>query len=289
MGATVSGAGSKWLVEGALSLGDGPDSAGLSIRNGGYLFCREFTANFATILIDGPGSLWETSGVTRVGLLEPVYIRITNGARVSGNDTYLGVAYVGAPWPDAQVDVRGSGSLWSNSGTVYVGHGGSEALVDISSGGKITAQEILIDSTGTLSGDGGTIVAEVINGGQLSAHALAIDGDYAQLGTGRLRIQIDGGPGSGLFDMIDVSGQATVDGTLILDFTSFTPPQGSRYQYLVATSIAGEFDTFDILGLDPALLRYDTPTGSFTIVPEPATLSLLALGGLALLRRRGRK
>ena len=51
--------------------------------------------------------------------------------------------------------------------------------------------------------------------------------------------------------------------------------------------IDGSFDSISALGLD-AETEVLAGSGTFTVVPEPAALSLLALGGLFLLRSRRR-
>jgi hypothetical protein len=78
--------------------------------------------------------------------------------------------------------------------------------------------------------------------------------------------------------------QALWDGTAVLDIT----PSTSEFDYTqfnfnvtaTAASTPLEFRAYD----NPALLLLDDV--SVTAVPEPPTLLLLALGGLALLRRR---
>ena len=84
---------------------------------------------------------------------------------------------------------------------------------------------------------------------------------------------------------ITISGAATLSGTWeVIDFG--TPP-GTRFNILHATGeISGSFDSVNLpnpnwsWGIDGGTTLW--------VVPEPATLTLLALGGLMLTKRKGR-
>lgn len=87
------------------------------------------------------------------------------------------------------------------------------------------------------------------------------------------------------YDQLNVSGLATLGGTLeLVMLNGYTLEPGEQY-LLIDGPVSGEFDS--IVGLPAGWdLRYDT--GGVSVTPEPTTLGLLGLGGLALLRRRRR-
>jgi hypothetical protein len=69
----------------------------------------------------------------------------------------------------------------------------------------------------------------------------------------------------------------------------FAPQLGDRFDLLDWGSLSGRFDAVGLPALGGGL-AWDASalyaTGEIGVVPEPATVLLLALGGLAMLRRR---
>ncbi len=120
---------------------------------------------------------------------------------------------------------------------------------------------------------------------------LEIDGDYTQTGT--LEIEILGDALTD-FDRLTVTGSAFLGGTLevtLLDGAFFG--LDDTFEFLTASFIGSIFDDVILptndLGDPIFALSYGSDYAMLTAlepVPEPATLSLLLAGGLALLRRR---
>ncbi len=92
-------------------------------------------------------------------------------------------------------------------------------------------------------------------------------------------------PGSG-YDQLEISGLATLNGTLELSYLDgFTPSVGESFHVLNG-STTGSFVGFNLAPLPPGL-SWDTSAldsqGTITVTPEPGTFALLAAGAVAFL------
>ncbi len=112
---------------------------------------------------------------------------------------------------------------------------------------------------GLLTGEG-TITGDVANAGGTTAPGLSvgildIDGDYTQATGGTLEIEIAGLTQASEYDLLTVSGVATLAGNLevIISTNGFTPAPGDSFQILTAGSVGGEFDTVSATNLSPYL------------------------------------
>ena len=98
-----------------------------------------------------------------------------------------------------------------------------------------------------------------------------------------------GGTGAGEYDQLFTSGVLNLGGTLHVELLGvFVPQYGSAFK-LFNGNLAGTFEEVELPAL-PMGLAWSTDVlhtgGTLSVVPESATLSLLALGGLAMLRRK---
>ncbi len=202
---------------------------------------------------------------------------------------------------DGTAEVAGSGSSWSLSGSLYVGGDETGAAGDgallISDGAQVSVgigQEIRIWNTGSVRGNDGTLVGDVFNEGLLapgtSTGTFTIDGNFAQMVGATLEIEIAGLPESGLFDLLQVTGDASLGGTLLLDFSAL-PSAFGNYDFLdVGGTLTGTFDTIDITGLDPGRLDLSSISSGLlgVAIPEPGTLALVVGSALfaMIIRRR---
>ena len=119
----------------------------------------------------------------------------------------------------------------------------------ILSGGTLSGSLIDIQG-GSLSGSG-SINAPVRNAGEINPGGagtgpLAITGNYTQLASGVLNIDLGGLTAGSQFDQLAVTGTATLDGTLNVDLIGgFTPSPGDTFQIMTYASSTGTFATIN--------------------------------------------
>ncbi|MFW6155574.1 MAG: hypothetical protein ACOC95_10195 [Planctomycetota bacterium] len=210
--------------------------------------------------------------------------QITNGAYVFAWDTGF--------LDGSMVEVTGAGSELECYDSTYLD--GSLKVTDGAAVSVGQGRQLVVGADGGgLIGDGGggTIRADVFMHGWLRS-SLRVEGDYKQAASGELMIFVrDGAPGADSCDLLDVTGEVRLSGTLTLNFLDLPNPRpGDVYTFLTASEFSGAFDSLQVLHADAGLVAYNMRSGQFSIVPEPATVALLALAALSLPRgRRSRR
>ncbi len=312
---TVTDAGSLWQASRGIIVGVVGQGT-LDIRNGGRV------SNEATVIgisldghngnvtVTGVGSLLESTVSTQI---EYGSLNIENGGKViNGHDGFIGanVSSIGT------ATVTGTGSRWDNLNKLYVGGWkdgsvlGNGSLI-INDGGAVSATNgVTIWSTGSLSGNGGTIEGDVINYGLISPGnspgVLTITGDLTLESDSVLLMEIFGPTA---YDQLIIGGNFVAGGILELDFGGYMPEFDVPYDlFQVAGGMSGDFSEIKFLnpaaGFDAGLLSLSFAGGEnggmFQLimanngdpgnntVPEPASGLLIGLGGLAMLMLRRR-
>lgn len=212
---------------------------------------------------------------------------------------------------NAEVTVR-DGATLSTAGELRVSDedGEGTGFLTVASGGRVEADTVIVNGGGLLSGDGGTIVADVVlNGGTIAPGAspgiMNIDGDLEVL-DGLLSFEI-GGSAIGMFDQLFISGDLITPSVLNIEISfldSFLAQAGDSFDFLTVDGnapIFGDPDSisFSFLGDNPGL-DFSFNSGGFSAVvtggggvspvPLPASLPLLlaAIGGLGWRARKSK-
>jgi hypothetical protein len=122
--------------------------------------------------------------------------------------------------------------------------------------------------------DGGTINADLVNGGQITPGGLSIldaNGNYAQLPGGTLNMSI-AGPYPGQFNQLETSGNAYLAGNLKVTFLNgFTARQQDSFPLVVAGAIPTPFGSVTIIngGALPLEMIYSAHMAALAPVPPP--------------------
>ena len=269
-------------THGDFAIGSGAGSTGnvLSVTSGGT-----FTLT-GTGLISGQGRLNVESGTF-----------ILNGgtATIPG---LLANSSTSVVQLDSGTAIVGNASV-SNGSPLLLGDGGSStATYEMSnpSGTHTFANGLLIQSNGVLTG-AATITGNVNNNGAVavgsgsSTGTIGLVGNYAQSSAGTLDIGLDGVTPSTQYDVLSITGTASLSGSLDVTLNSFVPSGNESFDILQSGGLGGtEFSSVILPSVPGETLNVTyTPTDvilNAAPVPEPTTLGLLALGGVLFLRRR---
>ena len=184
-----------------------------------------------------------------------------NAAGLGATSTVgTGVAFTNTGTVNAQ-----SGTLAFNGG--FLQTAGATQLT----GGSVSTSAGLTFSGGALSG-AGTITGNVTNSGAAIqpgggvVGVLGIMGNYTQSGTGSVAIEIGGTTAGTQYDQINVSGTATLGGSLTGTLINgFTPAAGNVFSVVVAGTRTG---TFASVNAGPALSAAYTATQAQLVVDD---------------------
>jgi filamentous hemagglutinin family protein len=230
------------LTSGTVNLGAGATltkSTGALNWNGGTLA--------------GTGALATVGGATFA--LAGSGARILNGPTLSVTNLNLGggsLAVQAGTLNAAGTTTIASGTLLDVTGGTFNAGG---ATVNVSGtfhagGGAISAGTMNVNAGGLLYG-GGTIVGNVVNNGTVSPGnspgTLTINGNYTQGAGGTLAAELGGTTAGANYDVLNVTGTATLDGILALSlFGGYTGSAGDLYTLVNAGTVSGTFSSISV-------------------------------------------
>jgi fibronectin-binding autotransporter adhesin len=272
---TVTGAGARLQVL-AVNAGVGMDlqDGTLNVQNGGFVCVGTGSSGCNGFITKSIGRDLTMEGSSTINIDSSSTMNVSGSVKKSGGNVQI------------------NGTLDPVS---YVQSGGTTEV-----GGTLVSPMVDVEG-GSLSGGGG-IQGNLVNNALVSPGAsshLTVAGNYTQGANGTLLIDILSLTD---FSSLDVTGNASLDGTVEFDFLNgYVPQANDTFAFLDAASVTGDFSSFDFAGIDCVSctagfngtdLTFSLDTGSVSptsTTPEPGPLGLLATGLLALgwmLRRK---
>lgn len=258
--------------------------------------------NAATILLDGANSLIsDASGkdIVRGHIAANTAagnLTIQNGANLTttaaANFTNAGTVHIG-----------GSSTFTVGGTNDYVQSGGLTSLDKTSSTLLVAMGHTVRIDGGTLQGFG-TVNGNLTNGGIVhpgdGPGILTVKGNYVQTTAGHFAVDILGASAGSGFSQLDLSGTATLSGTLDISLLNgFVPLDGETFAVLNSGGLSGVFTTvngssqngvtFDVLYNPTSNPNAVVLLAHVRSVPEPASLAMMGIGSIwaaAWTRRR---
>ena len=225
------------------------------------LVSAAIVTNGADILLDGAGSNIFTGSVGTTSALAGFITNLASGSFTIQNGASFSSS---GAFSNAGTLTINSGSTFIIGGTsVYTQTGGTTILQSGTLG--IAGNQVNIQG-GILSGPG-TINGSLTNGGAVdlgnSPGTLIVNGNYSQTAAGALALKVGGAMAGSLFDRVDVTGAAALNGTLNVSLSNgFAPGLEEVFDVLNFAGSSGSFATFNspLISGAPAFVTSATPT-----------------------------
>ena len=263
------------------------------------------TSSQVQVMVTGHNAELDVPGQLTVGNNGPGSLTISSGGKVTDQNGVVG----GNAGSKGTAQVSGAGSEWDNSRGLEVGVTGPGTLA-VTNGGWVTAGTpsqpgaIEIGSHGAVNASGGTLQGNVVvdAGGTLDpASVTMIVGNLNEASGGDTILEVTG-PGE--YGQIDITGDASFDGTFDINFAGPNSYAGETFDFinvgfggLPGTLNFGPDFVLHVTGLGPGAYSdsFNAGTGAWTLTvnptPEPGSvillmISLLGLAGLTMPLRR---
>ena len=275
-----------------LTLGSGLNVQGPNADIADFNFSVDDRLVNNAVLSSDEGGVWEVSfgSIANNGVL-----RAAGSAAGPAKMTLFG-----AVTSSGAIDAAVGGTVhFRNGATQTAGVTHVNGVLNTTTDGQTAS---LVVQGGRVRGDG-RVVGNLFNAGGVvspgdSGHRMTIDdnglggtGNYTQGSGGELYIEL-GGTAPGQFDVLDVNGAATLDGSLnIALINGFAPAVGQTFQFLDYDSRSGVFGALNSASPGVTYSVAYNPTGAtltITAVPEPSAAAILGAASVLLNRRRRR-
>jgi hypothetical protein len=248
---TMSGTGATNIPAGAtLNIGGSQPTLSRTLNNSGTTLY-----NVSNSLVFASGTFNNLSGGVFDARADKL-IFASGGTNIFNNAGTLEKTQ-GAGATNFNLNLSNTGTVESKSGTlgfnaVYNQSAGTTRL----NGGDLSTSTLLNIQGGTLSGTG-TITGNVQNAATLapglSPGVLNINGNYTQLASGTLAIEIGGTSAGAQYDQLNVSGTATLAGALDTTLiNSFNPGFNDAFVVLTYGTRSGTFGVVNGASFTPA-------------------------------------
>jgi T5SS/PEP-CTERM-associated repeat protein len=247
-----------------LIVGDNTDGS-IEITNGywvrstnGYIGKNPTATGFVTVT--GKSTLesrWYNNDSLYVGYSGTGVMEISDEGHVTSSVGSIGTM----SGSSGSVIVNGLNSLWE-SDEIYIGGSevttGGTGLLNISNGGIVQADSVVIWPTGTLSGDSTLVSGSVSNFGTIkpgnSIGTLTIDGNLTMQPGSIYQVDVDN---SGNSDLLSVTGNLNIVGGTIQAVSTETVTGLKQYTIIEAGNVTGSFDAVDTALIDCSILVSD--------------------------------
>ena len=213
-----------------------------------------------------------------------LYLTTNRNYTTPGNFTNAGIVDVEKSTGTGHTELTINGTYTQTGGTTTVDGLLNATAFDIS-GGFVYGNAGTVAGAATLTGNfditGGTINP---GDGVKKAGKLNISGTYTQSGSGILNIDLDGTTAGTNYDVLDISGAATLGGTLDVDaIGTYKPTAGQQYDILDYSSVSGAFTSVDCTfsNGDGCTIAYDGTEAVLTITAAPGAANSSASGAVS--------